>query len=122
MTTSTGLSDDNCTLASALPASPSPSLLRVKCQFPLYRHRGYNHPCIVISKHHSHLNGTPQVQRQKAVAQNGQGLAPKSHRPELKSYSGVEDVDMHFQVHWQRSRMTTLVKTFSESSFGRKSL
>ena len=38
MTTSIGHSDDNCTLASALPASPSPSLLRVKCQFPLYRH------------------------------------------------------------------------------------
>ena len=70
----------------------------------------------------SHRNGTPQVQRQKAEAQIGQGLAPKSHRPELKSYSGVEDVDVHSQVHWQRSRMTTLVITFSESSFGRKSL
>ena len=121
MTTSTGLSDDNCTLASALP----PLRLRLSSV------SNANFLCIGIvdtithvssSPNISHRNGTPQVQRQKAVAQNGQGLAPKSHRPELKSYSGVEDVDMHFQVHWQRSRMTTLVITFSESSFGRKSL
>ena len=74
MTTSTGLSDDNCTLASALP----PLRLRLSSV------SNANFLCIAIvdtithvssSPNISHRNGTPQVQRQKAADQIGQGLA-----------------------------------------------
>ena len=83
MTTSIEHSDDICTLASALPASPSPSLLRVKCQFPLYRHRGYNHPCIVISKHQPSKRNTTSS-KAKSCSSKWARVGPKIPQARVK--------------------------------------